>query len=175
MAIVTTRSGANGRARPSLGDQLDRLDGILNGLSDALNDSVTAAVSAVVGKAVREAVESATLEIVARPTPPAAATTHPDNRIRHPLGRWLAVGTLEARRTFRYSCRTLGRLAAPLVVVARRALTSPAKCAAWIVAGAATGMVIGYCGPANAAALSGLAGAAIILWVAATTASAPPG
>jgi hypothetical protein len=47
MTAVATRPGTNGRAvRPSLGDQLDRLDGILNCLADALNQSVTAAVTA---------------------------------------------------------------------------------------------------------------------------------
>jgi hypothetical protein len=48
MTTAATLPGSNGRARPSLGDQLDRLDGILNGLSDALNESVTAAVSIAV-------------------------------------------------------------------------------------------------------------------------------
>jgi hypothetical protein len=66
MTTLATRPGPNGRAaRPSLGDQLDRLDGILNGLSDALNESVMAAVSAAVGNAVREAAEAATRELVA--------------------------------------------------------------------------------------------------------------
>jgi hypothetical protein len=46
MTTLATRPGPNGRAaRPSLGDQLDRLDGILNRLADALNQSVTAAVT----------------------------------------------------------------------------------------------------------------------------------
>jgi hypothetical protein len=45
MTTLATRPGPNGRTRPSLGDQLDRLDGILSRLSDALNQSVTAAVS----------------------------------------------------------------------------------------------------------------------------------
>src|SRR5262245_52601011 len=70
MTAVATRPGPNGRvARPSLGDQLDRLDGILNGLADALNQSVTAAVSVAVGNAVREAVEAAAREPVARSDP----------------------------------------------------------------------------------------------------------
>ena len=46
MTTLATRPDPNGRARPSLGDQLDRLDGILNGLADALNESVAAAVTA---------------------------------------------------------------------------------------------------------------------------------
>jgi hypothetical protein len=74
MTTAVTRPGSNGRARPSLGDQLDRLDGILNGLADALNQSVTAAVTAAVGNAVREAVEAATRELSARSAVQGAAT-----------------------------------------------------------------------------------------------------
>ena len=83
MTTLATRPGPNGRAvRPSLGDQLDRLDGILNGLADALNESVTPAVSAAVGKAVREAIEGATREMAARPLPPATPTGEADASCR---------------------------------------------------------------------------------------------
>src|SRR5436305_7546124 len=88
MTTVVTRPGPNGRAaRPSLGDQLDRLDGILNGLSDALNESVTVAVSAAVDQAVREGVESATREIAARSALSAAAVTEAEVRPKRQLGR----------------------------------------------------------------------------------------
>jgi hypothetical protein len=76
MTTLATRPGPNGRvARPSLGDQLDRLDGILNGLADALNQSVTTAVAAAVGNAVRQAVEAATREMAARSAPQASVFT----------------------------------------------------------------------------------------------------
>src|SRR5262245_13370918 len=93
MTTVMTRPGSNGRTRPSLGDQLDRLDGILNGLADALNQSVTAAVSAAVGNAVREAVEAATREMAARSALTSAGITHPEATggrppRRHFILRW---------------------------------------------------------------------------------------
>ncbi len=47
---------ANGRARKSLADQIDRLDGILDGLADALNQAVAEAVKEAVAVAVRAAV-----------------------------------------------------------------------------------------------------------------------
>ena len=43
----------NGRKRPSLNEQIERLDAILDGLSDALNESVAAAVRDAVGLAVQ--------------------------------------------------------------------------------------------------------------------------
>src|SRR4051812_11680204 len=66
MTTLAARPGLNGRARPSLGDQLDRLDAILNGLADALNESVTDAVRAAAGRTVREAVEAAARDWAAR-------------------------------------------------------------------------------------------------------------
>ena len=47
------------RKRPSLSEQLDRLDRILDGLAGALNESVADAVKAAVGPAAQEAVRSA--------------------------------------------------------------------------------------------------------------------
>src|SRR6516164_8154658 len=95
MTTVATRPGTNGRSRPSLGDPLDRLDGILNGLADALNESVTPAVSAAVGKAVREAIEGATREMAARPLPPATPTGEADVNLDRRLGRG-TLGRLRA-------------------------------------------------------------------------------
>src|SRR5438128_1516955 len=167
MAIVATRPGPNGRARPSLGDQLDRLDGILNGLADALNESVTAAVTAGVGQAVREAVETATRELATRPTPPAAgnadAEVRPKRRLsRRVLARSRAVaGRMYAEVGPIAGC-LLRRLGAPLVVLVRRAVHSPRRFA-YALAGAAAGTAAGFAGPLIGAAFGGLAGSAIAL------------
>src|SRR5947208_782729 len=51
-----TSPHANGRSkRPSLSEQINRLDSILDGLSDGLNDAVADAVKAAVAIAVKEA------------------------------------------------------------------------------------------------------------------------
>jgi hypothetical protein len=60
---MTTGMVSNGRARKSLGDQIDRLDAILDGLSDALNDAVVQAVR----QAVTVAVKAALSEVLAHP------------------------------------------------------------------------------------------------------------
>src|ERR1700728_713606 len=48
-----TIPNANGRKRPNLGEQINRLDTMLDGLSEALNDAVADAVKAAVGDAVQ--------------------------------------------------------------------------------------------------------------------------
>jgi hypothetical protein len=55
----------NGRRRPSLSEQIDRLDSILDGLADALNEAVATAVKEAVGVAVKEAVQAVMAEILA--------------------------------------------------------------------------------------------------------------
>jgi hypothetical protein len=57
---MTTANGiANARAaRKSLGDQIDRLDGILDGLAEALNGAVAGAVRGVIAQTTREAVHA---------------------------------------------------------------------------------------------------------------------
>jgi hypothetical protein len=163
MAIVSTRPGPNGRVRPSLGDQLDRLDGILNGLSDALNESVAAAVSTAVGKAVREAVESATREMVARCAPLAAEPAQLELPQRRPsgclTGQWQAL----TRRVFRQAGRLLPRLGSPLVASARQVSRAPGRFAAWALAGILAGAATGVGGPLVAAAMGAAAGVAIAL------------
>jgi hypothetical protein len=57
----------NGRKRPNLGEQINRLDSMLDGLSDGLNDAVADAVKAAVGDAVRQAVESVLTEVLTNP------------------------------------------------------------------------------------------------------------
>ena len=65
----------NGRKRPSLSEQINRLDGILDGLSDGLNDAVADAVKAAVGLAVKEAVQTVLKELLANPA--IVAKLHP--------------------------------------------------------------------------------------------------
>jgi hypothetical protein len=60
-----TSPHVNGRKRPSLSEQINRLDCILDGLSDALNDAVADAVKSAVGIAVKEAVEAVVKEVLA--------------------------------------------------------------------------------------------------------------
>jgi len=163
MAIVTTRPGANGRARPSLGEQLDRLDGILNGLSDALNESVTTAVSATVGRAVREAVESATREMAARYIPQTAEHAQPELPQRRPNRR--LTGQLQAltRRVFMQAGRLLPRLGSPLVASARHVSRAPGRFAAWALAGFLAGATAGVGGPLVGATMGAAAGFAFAL------------
>src|SRR5262245_32924726 len=57
----------NGRKRPSLAEQLNRLDGILDGLADGLQEAVVTAVKEAVGLAVQQAVQAALGELLAHP------------------------------------------------------------------------------------------------------------
>jgi hypothetical protein len=62
-----TTTNADGRARKSLAEQIDRLDAILDGLSEALTGAVTAAVTEAVGVAVKEAVQGVLAEALTNP------------------------------------------------------------------------------------------------------------
>jgi hypothetical protein len=62
-----TTTNADGRARKSLAEQIDRLDAILDGLSEALGGAVTAAVTEAVGVAVKEAVQGVLAEVLTNP------------------------------------------------------------------------------------------------------------
>jgi hypothetical protein len=169
MTTAVTRPGANGRAaRPSLGDQLDRLDGILNGLADALNESVTAAVSAAVEKAVREAVESAAREMAARAAPQSEVNTdsgmpvagRPRSllgaRVRAVVRRMIAQSSHVASRSF---CRLRGRV----ITSVHRVLRAPGRLAASVLAGVIAGAVAGLSGPLIGAVLVGFAGLTAVL------------
>jgi hypothetical protein len=57
----------NGRKRPNLGEQINRLDSMLDGLSEGLNDAVADAVKVAVGDAVRQAVQSVLAEVLTNP------------------------------------------------------------------------------------------------------------
>jgi hypothetical protein len=62
-----TTTNADGRARKSLAEQIDRLDAILDGLSQALEGAVATAVSQAVGVAVKEAVQGVLAEVLTNP------------------------------------------------------------------------------------------------------------
>jgi hypothetical protein len=164
MTTLATRPGPNGRvARPSLGDQLDRLDGILNGLADALNQSVTAAVSAAVGNAVREAVEVAARELAARSAPQALLITDAGAAVAGRPRRLLAARVRAVvRRMFASAGRTTGRLfhplGVPLVALVGRTMRAPGQFAASALAGVVAGVASGLCGPVIGAALGSLFG-----------------
>jgi hypothetical protein len=168
MTTAVTRPGPNGRAaRPSLGDQLDRLDGILNGLADALNESVTAAVSAAVEKAVREAVESAAREMAARAAPQSEVNTDSGMpvaaRPRRLLGARGAVVRHMMAPVSRVASLSFRRLGDRVVASVHRTMRAPGRHAASVLAGVIAGAVAGVCGPLAGAALGGFAGLAAVL------------
>src|SRR4051812_30124658 len=57
----------NGRKRPTLSEQIQRLDTILDGLADNLNEAVAAAVKEAVGMAVKEAIQAVLNEVLSNP------------------------------------------------------------------------------------------------------------
>jgi hypothetical protein len=65
---MTTILNANGRARKSLSEQIDRLDGILDGLAEGLWDAVADAVKQAVGLAVEAAVRGVLTEVLSNPS-----------------------------------------------------------------------------------------------------------
>ena len=82
MTAIINPSHTNDRKRPSLGEQITRLDNMLDGLSDGLNEAVADAVKVGVGSAVKEAVQSVLTEVLTNPElrarlfPPAIPTTN---------------------------------------------------------------------------------------------------
>ena len=64
---TTTNTTTNGRRRPTLSEQIDRLDRTLDGLAEALNEAVADAVKAAVGAAAREAVQATLNEVLSNP------------------------------------------------------------------------------------------------------------
>ena len=97
-----TTTNADGRARKSLAEQIDRLDAILDGLSEALEGAVATAVSQAVGVAVKEAVQGVLAEVLTNsalreralpaehpPAPQAASPSVPRPPAR--LATWLGA------------------------------------------------------------------------------------
>jgi hypothetical protein len=62
-----TSPNANGRKRPNLGEQINRLDSMLDGLSEALNDAVADAVKVAIGGAVPHVLQSVLTEVLTNP------------------------------------------------------------------------------------------------------------
>ena len=100
--MTTTTTNADGRARKSLAEQIDRLDAILDRLSEALEGAVSAAVTQAVGVAVKEAVQGVLAEVLTNPalreralpaeSPPAPRADSPS--VPRPLARlatWLGA------------------------------------------------------------------------------------
>jgi hypothetical protein len=91
-------SKTNGQIRKSLGEQIDRLDAMLNGLAEGLTDAVAQAVKDAVGTAVKEAVQGVLRETLTSPellvrlqaaAPPAAAPAAPaDAKMSAAPSRW---------------------------------------------------------------------------------------
>jgi hypothetical protein len=57
----------NGRKRPTLSDQINRLDSILDGLAENLDAAVAAAVKEAAGIAIKEAVQGVLTEVLSNP------------------------------------------------------------------------------------------------------------
>jgi hypothetical protein len=190
--MTTTSSASNGRRRPTLSDQIDRLDSTLDGLADGLNEAVADAVRVAVGAAVREAVHATLTEVFTNPeilarlrdatTPPREAspqTVHakPVSQERLAwLWRRVREGLTGLRENARSGlCRVGGWLAG-----LRRGITS--GCAAlWgrcrslapfryelltaLSVGATAGALAFWAGPHLAALLSGVGGFAATVTV----------
>lgn len=106
-----THPHTNGRKRPSLSEQINRLDGMLDGLSEALNDAVADAVKGAVGVAVKEAVQTVLTEVLTNPTilakltpaattanepPPAPMAPIPSSPDELPVSWWQRVRAIAA-------------------------------------------------------------------------------
>lgn len=91
---ATMTNAANGRKRPSLGEQINRLDDMLDGLSEGLNDAVADAVKGAVGAAVKEAVQDVLTdvltnpEVIARLRAAASPITEPVHAPPHKASGW---------------------------------------------------------------------------------------
>jgi hypothetical protein len=72
MTTMIHPATSNDRKRPSLDEQINRLDNMLDGLSEGLNEAVAEAVKVGVGTAVKEAVQAVLTEVL----------THPEMRAR---------------------------------------------------------------------------------------------
>jgi hypothetical protein len=115
--MTTTTTNADGRARKTLAEQIDRLDAILDGLGDALNEAVAAAVSQAAGRAVKGAVQAVLAEVLTN-----AALRE----------RTLHVDSQPAPRTESAPLpRPLARLATWLVARARSCVQACVACLRW--------------------------------------------
>jgi hypothetical protein len=118
--MTSTMTAPNGRARPSLAQQIDKLEAILDGLADALNEAVAQATR----QAVATAVKVALAEALANPDLRARIGPAADSRPKtSPIKRLLAA----ARRAAAKTAAAIGRLPA---------MTRRLAVASWRLAGA---------------------------------------
>jgi hypothetical protein len=99
MTMTSTTNAAINSRRPTLSEQIDRLDATLDGLAEGLNEAVADAVQSAVGTAVREAVQVTLAEVLANPDALAClrATTMPPTQAARPPepkrpGLWERLG-----------------------------------------------------------------------------------
>ena len=179
-----TNSVANGRKRPSLDEQINRLDTMLDGLSEGLNEAVADAVRGAVGVAVKEAVQVVLTEVLNKPeilarlraSAPLLAATAPVevktltiwqrlhgwlqsaracvNGLRAASGETLSKLQTSAADAWQRTCAQFG------VLWAHRDMIRPFKyeiLAAFGV-GVLVGIAVWYAGPWLAAAVSAIGG-----------------
>jgi hypothetical protein len=130
--MTATMTTTNGRARKTLAEQIDRLDGILDGLADALNQAIAQAVREAVTVAVRAAVTEALAnpELRQRLAPVAQATPP-----QSPIKRLLAA----TRRACGRAAAAAGRFVRWLGGMIRRLPGTTRRLVASGVRGLATG------------------------------------
>jgi hypothetical protein len=167
----------NGRARPSLAQQIDRLDAILDGLADALNEAVGQAVRQSVAVAVRAAVAEllAHPDLQARLAQPAESNPSPIKRLLAAARRAAAKSMAALGRACRWTAGAIRRLPTTTrrvtAAIARTTWAGSSRLVdltwrlRWPVllalsVGGAVGWGLYVLGPTISASIGGLAGAA---------------
>ena len=139
---TTTRPESNGKARRSLADQIDRLDGILDGLDDALSGAVRDAVE----RGVRQAVQSVMAEVLTnkqlhehlrRAAQPAERVEQTNGKGGGMLQRMWSAACETAGRAARLA-REAGRRGGALLIAAGAAVAAGAYAARTHIASAAS-------------------------------------
>jgi hypothetical protein len=170
MTVTMNAPSANGKRRPSLGEQVNRLDNMLDGLSEALNEAVADAVKAGVGSAVKEAVQAVLKEVLTNPEIRARLAPPPPPPVPDPprsSGLWGRVRT--GFGYLRNTCANLLHAAAGAVTHARKRVQE--KCAfVWsalrifwpfkfqILFAMTVGAAVGMAEPWMAAIITGIGG-----------------
>jgi hypothetical protein len=172
---VETTLTNNNRARKSLAEQIDRLDGILDGLAEGLNDAVAGAVREAARAAVQEAVRGVLTELLTNPdllahirptvtmesAPASTAETLVQapglvRTLSSPVRSWGQAGLQRLRRAKSF----LGQRIAPVSSLVRwgwqQACQSPLMLLTALATGMAAGAAAFYAGPWLSAAVSGL-------------------
>jgi hypothetical protein len=174
-------AGRNGhQKRPSLSEQITRLDKMLDGLADGLNEAVAAAVKSAVEAAVQQTVQSVLTEVLTNPamlarlSTPTPAKEEPRmptirDRIGGIFGR-IRAGLVAVRTAFvagvrrmRQALTSLGSQIASATFVGCLRIWSLRCFARQIILAVGVGAMIGiaawYSGPIAASTLSGLGAA----------------